>query len=75
MKNSARKKLYIIVGINLESKAFGNIYGIRVIAKFGSMTHQTKPLKKPKSMRKDRTALGRLGLMVRFNSIWLNGST
>ena len=40
---------------------FGNIPVIRVMVKLGDMTDQAKPLKYSEGMRKDRTALERLG--------------
>ena len=42
-------------------RGFGDAYSIRVIAKLGGVTHRAKPPKRPKGMRKDRTALERLG--------------
>ena len=40
--------------------------------KLGSGTHQAKPPKRSGGMKKDKIALGRLGQMVRPDSIWLN---
>ena len=45
------------------------------MAKLDGITHQAKPLEKPESMRKDRIALGRLGLIVRPDGIRLDGLT
>ena len=42
-------------------RGFGDAHGIRVMAKFGGVTHQAKLLERPKSIKKNRTALGRLG--------------
>ena len=56
-------------------RGFGNVYNIRIMAKLGSMTYQAKLLKRPEDMRKDRTALRRLGLMVRLDGIRLDGLT
>ena len=56
-------------------RGFGNAYSIRVMAKLGGVTNQVEPPKKPEGMRKDRTALGRLGLMMRPNGIQLDGLT
>ena len=39
------------------------------MAKLGGVTYQAKPPERPEGMRKDRTALERLGLMVRPDGI------
>ena len=56
-------------------RGFGDVYGIRIMAKLGGVTHQAKPLEKPEGIKKDKIALGRLGQMVRPDSIRLNGLT
>ena len=56
-------------------QSFGNAYDIRVIAKYDSVTHQAKLPERPEGMKKDRIALGKLGQMVRPNSIWLDSLT
>ena len=45
------------------------------MAKLRGMTHEAKPSKRPGGMRKHRTALGRLGQMMQFNGIRLDGLT
>ena len=40
-KKLRKKKLYIIIGINLESKTL-IIFGIKVIVKLGGITYQAK---------------------------------
>ena len=45
------------------------------MAKLGSIIHQAKPPKRPEGMRKDRTALERLGQMVWPNNICLDDLT
>ena len=42
------------------------------MAKLGGITHQAKPLEKLEDMRKDRTILGKLDLMIRLNGIQLD---
>ena len=56
-------------------QGFGNVYSIRVIAKLGGITYQAKSPEKPEGMRKDKTALKRLGQMVWLDGIWLDGLT
>ena len=56
-------------------QGFGNAYGIRIMAKLGGVTHQAKPSEKPRGMKKNRTALGRLGLIVQPDGIRLDGLT
>ena len=56
-------------------QGFGNVHSIRVMAKLGGMTHQVELLEKPEGIRKNRTVLGRLGLMVRPDGIWLDSLT
>ena len=56
-------------------QGFGNAHNIRIIAKLGGVTYCAKPLKRPKNMRKNRTALEKLGQIVRLDGIWLNGLT
>ena len=56
-------------------RGFGNAYGIRIMGKLGDVTYWAKPLEKPKGMRKDRTALGKLGQMMRPDGIRLDGLT
>ena len=41
-KNLIRKKLYLIALISLRSETLA-IFGIRIIVKFGGVTHQIKP--------------------------------
>ena len=53
-------------------RGFGDAHGIRVITKLGGVIHRAKPPERPRDMRKDRTALGRLGQMVRLDGIRLN---
>ena len=48
---------------------FGNVYGIKIMAKLGSVTHQIKLLEKPEGMKKDKIALKKLGLIVRPDGI------
>ena len=45
------------------------------MAKLSGVTYQAKPLKKPKGIKKNRTALGKLSLIMRPNSIWLDSLT
>ena len=56
-------------------RGFGNVHDIRVMPKLGGVTYRAKPPKKPKGMRKDKTALGRLGQIVRPDGIRLDGLT
>ena len=51
------------MGQILES-CFNDAYSIRIMAKLGGVTHQAEILERPRGMRKDRIALGRLSLMV-----------
>ena len=55
-------------------RGFGNAHGIRIMAKLGGVTHQAKTPERPKGIRKNRTALERLGQMVRLDSIRLDSS-
>ena len=50
------------------------MHGIRVMAKLGSVTHQAKPTERVEGMKKDRTALKKLDLMVWLDGIWLDGT-
>ena len=45
------------------------------MAKLGSVTYQVEVLEKLEGIRKDKTALKRLGLIVRLDNIWLDGLT
>ena len=56
-------------------RGFGDAHGIRIMAKLGGVTHWVKPPKRPRGMRKDITALERLGQMMRPDSIRLDGLT
>ena len=56
-------------------RGFGNAHGIRVMAKLGGVTYWVELPKRPKGIKKDRTILGRLGLMVRPDGIQLDSST
>ena len=56
-------------------RGFGNAHGIRIMAKLGGVTHRAKSPKRPEGMKKDRTALGKLGQMVRPDGIRLDGLT
>ena len=60
MKDSARKKLYSIVEINLRSKILAMHTASRVISKFGCVTHQAKLPERPKDIEKNRAALGKV---------------
>ena len=53
--------------------SFGNAHNIRIMAKLGGVTHWAEPPERPEGMRKNRTALGRLGLIVRPEDIRLDG--
>ena len=56
-------------------RGFGDAHSIRVMAKLDGVTHQAKPPERLGGMRKDKTALGRLGQMVWPDGIRLNSST
>ena len=56
-------------------QGLSNIHGIRVIVKLSGMTHWAEPLERPKSMKKNRIVLKKLGLMIRPDGIWLDGLT
>ena len=45
------------------------------MAKLGDITYQAESLKRLGGMKKDRIGLGKQGLIVRPNSIWLDGIT
>ena len=45
------------------------------MAKLGGVTYQAELPEKPQNMKKNKIAWGRLGLIVRLDSIWLNGLT
>ena len=42
------------------------------MAKLDGVTHQAEPSKKLEDIRKNRTVLEKLSLMVRFDDIWLD---
>ena len=75
VRNLAKRKLNSIIEPDLGIRGFGDAYGIRIMAKLGSVTHGVKRSKKLGDMRKDRITLGRLGRMVRPDSIRLDGLT
>ena len=52
MRDSAKKKLYSIIGTDLGSKALTIHTALKVMAKLGSVTHYAKPTKKPGVMKK-----------------------
>ena len=69
MKDSARKELYLIIEINLKSKALAMHMALRVIAKLGGVIYWAKSLERPKNIRKNRATLRKLGLMMLFDGI------
>ena len=48
---------------------FNTIYSMKIIAKCGDIIHQTKALKKPRNIKKDKIALKTVDLMVRPDGI------
>ena len=50
-------------------QGFGDAHGIRVMAKLDGVTCQAKPLERPRGIRKDKTALEKLGQMMRPDCI------
>ena len=56
-------------------RGFGNAHSIKVMAKLGSIIHWAELLEKSKSMKKDKTILKKLGLMVRPDGIRLDNLT
>ena len=51
VRNLAKRKFYSIVGTDFEFEALAMHMASRVRAKLGGMTHQAKPLEKPRGMR------------------------
>ena len=74
-KGLSKKKALLNCWDGFWIQGFGNAYNIRIIARLDSLTHQAKPLEKLKGMKKDRTILRRLGLMIQPDNIWLDGLT